>query len=195
MALLIEGPDMVGKTTLAHKIVEILREMGEPAGYFKFGMESRSRMTYDYLKNRIHPWTVIDRMHWSESIYAACTGIEPSLSVGEIARVDDHVIETCKGMLVVITANPNSYRDVVVPDTHSRGEDFSPETCLRVNGAYKFAVEDGRIPAKGHRFATVRRPGAEWSVSADSDRKISYPTDEFARTVAVKYAAQQRKLA
>src|SRR5690606_11925576 len=110
--LLIEGPDMVGKTHFAHAVVDKLRELGQPAAYMKFGMESRGRMSWPYLRHRICPWTVCDRMHWSESIYAVATGKMPSLTKEEFMRVDRQ-LEFVGGMVVLITADVNSYPTLI----------------------------------------------------------------------------------
>lgn len=189
--LLIEGPDMVGKTTLAHKVVDALRRMGEPAGYFKFGMESRGRMSATYLLGRIHGWTVYDRMHWSESIYAVATGQQPSLHAEEMIKVEKAFFEA-GGLLVLVTSPPEAYRSIAAR-THGRGEDFSVDTCRLVNGLYRTAAEKGELPTLGGGWADVRKPDFHLEVQVDGEGEPWWVDDAKAQEIAGLYAIHQAR--
>lgn len=193
--LLIEGPDMAGKTTFAHALVDKLRQMGKPSAYMKFGMESRGKMTPEYLKQRIHHWTVCDRMHWSESIYAVGTGMEPSLSAYEFLLIN-RAIEAVGGMTIVITCEPNGYRNVIVPKHHGRGEDFDRETCCRVNDLYRKAVGARIVPCSNGSVALMDEeapPIHVFEVQVDAEGEAWRCPDSFVDEMATEYALRQER--
>lgn len=193
--LLIEGPDMAGKTTLAIALVAALAKMGKPSAYMKFGMESRGKMTFDYLKQRISRWTVCDRMHWSESIYAVGTKMEPSLSAYEFVKTNRAIAEI-GGMIIVITCEPNGYRDVIVPKHHGRGEDFDRETCCLVNWLYRDALKNCAIQCSGGSIAKYNGddpPVYAFEVMVDAEGEAWRCPDSFVAEMAAEYALRQER--
>lgn len=181
--LVIEGPDMVGKTTLADKIRKTMYKMGHPAAAMKFGMESKGIMSVDYLRDRIHRWTVCDRMHASEVIYAMARGDRPRLAPGDCAAVDG-IIAAHSGMMVVIVAKPNAY-DRLIALHHKRGEDYSIATCRHVNAMYRQLANEGGVGT--HRFTV----DMQLEVACDDLGRVSYVSDEIAEGIAAEYVSRQ----
>lgn len=101
--LIIEGPDGVGKTTLAKLLVEVL--------------STRAPYTYEHLsrlpKTWVSPWSYIDRMHrycvkdrfhMSEIAYAYARGDSPILTPLGYAMVDGYA-RLFGAFTIVITAS------------------------------------------------------------------------------------------
>ena len=189
--LLIEGPDMVGKTTLAHAIVAELAKRGKPASYMKFGMESRGKMSYEYLKNRINPWTVCDRMHWSESIYAIATGEVPSLSGTAMAAVERRM-DQIAGMLVVLIGGIPDYAQFT-KGIHTRGEDFNIETCVTVNSMYREVCDTGKL-ACSSGLISIEKPDITFEVKYNRHGNVEFVPGGFVSAVVSRYIEKQSEL-
>ena len=141
--LMIEGPDMIGKTTLCEELVKILnRDYDAEFDSTKFGLiDSRNMVAAHAEKDA--PRRVADRGFLSEVIYGSTVpGREPSLSP---ADVDDLVQDMVSrnGIIVVFHAaseslfgNQSTYARVVEERYRDAPQDFTRTECCEVNRAY-----------------------------------------------------------
>lgn len=184
--LLIEGPDMTGKTTLAEKVRAALYGMKKPVAAMKFGMESKGVMSVEHLRHRIHRWTVCDRMHPSEVIYALARGEKPRLSPADVITVGE-MMTVKRGMTVVIYADDAAYERLIELH-HDRGEDYSKEACRAVNKMYRTLARTGMVAAN-YSFGQSQLV-LEIGLSGDNKR-VEYVSDDQAKAIAATYAALQ----
>lgn len=186
--LMIEGPDMVGKTELAAVLVEELARIGAACGRDKFGLPESDRMLEE-CRTRIRRLVVTDRCWPSEVIYGWTVRGAPKVSPEECARMV-RLYRDALGRMVVIRATPEAY-DRLVALHHHRGEAFTADQCRAVNAAYS------------ERFFTSRpTPTRDWpmpsptfyyTVGLDAGGNPTYPSADrvFVKRVAKLYARAQ----
>lgn len=132
--LMIEGPDMVGKTVLAEALATRLREMGLPVERDKFGLPERDSMLAE-VKRRAVPLRVVDRCWPSEVVYSwAARNQPPAVTPRECAEMMD-LFRAAGGLFVVVVATPQAY-EVLIKRHWARGEAFTRDQCRAVNRAY-----------------------------------------------------------
>lgn len=101
--LIIEGTDLVGKTTLCKKLVAALANRG-----YVYRHLSRLPESFDHFRDYVPLMarkTVCDRFHMSEVAYATARGERPRVSQ-EVYRLLDAKVRLLGGFTVVITALP-----------------------------------------------------------------------------------------
>lgn len=98
--IILEGPDRVGKTTLAHKLTEAIK-----GTYVHFSRLPDSFHRYfDYLPY-IKPLNVLDRFHMSEPVYASARG-DKELKTNQVwYSAIDRAILANGGVTVLITVD------------------------------------------------------------------------------------------
>lgn len=146
--LVIEGPDMVGKTEFVTALLARARELGINLKRDKFGMdESAPGAMMPALEARVRPGVVSDRSWISEIVYGvACAGRgrPPSITPDDHERAQ-RLMESAGGMVVVIAATQTAYSKLI-EQHHSRGEAYSPEDCASANSMYSFVGCTGSLP-------------------------------------------------
>lgn len=143
--MIVEGPDMVGKTTLMPFLESLVREKlmelgedGSTSGLLtriKFGLEEAKYTTSEEWIRRLRPWALADRFALSEMIYGKCSGRGPAISEQAYKEIDDALMEM-GGCLIVIRATPERYEELLRDVYPTRGEAFSQEVCRQVNREY-----------------------------------------------------------
>ena len=142
--LIIEGSDLVGKTTLIKELCTEATKRGFPMIPQHFGLLPDSWNFFgDYL-DYIVDTTVMDRFILSEVIY------------GEILR-DGSRINQCdfkalqsnlnynKAMTVIIAAEPDFFKEHVHKQFEYRSEVFKEEQICNVNDAFLMVMQTHRI--------------------------------------------------
>jgi hypothetical protein len=112
--LIIEGPDLVGKTTLCKRLLEYLNREQlsggiSPLGYI-YSHFTRLPRGFDYYwdyVNRMSTKIVQDRFHLSEIIYSQVRGESRSPLTPEMYRLVDAQLRLLGGFTVVVTAEPH----------------------------------------------------------------------------------------
>lgn len=170
--LLIEGPDIIGKTTLVNRLCNEARWLKRE----KFGMAESTCMVEECRK-RIKPRTVFDRCWISEIMYGT--------SARDGSNVDQFQAQECLDManraglyLVVVVAEPATYEAILSRQWASRSdiEEYRREQCITANRAYfdtfvtKESIGDDRgvfpIPEPDELY--VMRQGTLWPSSDDT---------------------------
>ena len=146
--LVIEGPDMVGKTEFVTALVMRAKGLGIELERDKFGMaESAPGAMMPALEARVRPGVVSDRCWLSEVVYGvACSGRgrPPSITPADHERAE-RLMSAAGGMMVVFGATPRAYGDLVA-EHHARGEAYSPSDCALANNMYTFVGCSGKLP-------------------------------------------------
>ena len=113
--LIIEGPDLVGKTTLAHKLIERI-----PTHMYSW--LNRPAFRHDrfvhYLR-RASPWVVQDRFHMSEVLYALMRRDSELLLTPEKYKMIEAWLRVNCGMFTVILWDSKG-----IPESRFREEEM-----------------------------------------------------------------------
>lgn len=104
---IIEGPDHIGKTQLAHSLVRKLST--DFCGHFyghlaNWPMESSSKQFYLRMAQMVKPYSVLDRFHLSEVIYGNFFRQKSRLSWAHL-RMLDGLIRANAGVVLVLTGD------------------------------------------------------------------------------------------
>lgn len=146
--LVIEGPDMVGKTEFVTALMIRAKGLGIELERDKFGMaESAPGAMMPALASRVRPGVVADRCWLSEIVYGvSCQGRgrPPSISPADHAEAQ-RLMGAAGGMLVVIAATPGAYSRLAATH-HGRGEAYSVKDCESANHTYSYVGCSGRLP-------------------------------------------------
>jgi hypothetical protein len=139
--LIVEGPDLVGKTTLAKKIALKLNECGWPHIYQHLSRlpECSRHDILGMYRRLMNPYTVRDRFHYSEPLYAAIRGDAALLGPGSYKQIERELLNYEK-FLIVITAD-----DELIEARHKklgRKEMYDLDKILQVNQLYYTAAEE-----------------------------------------------------
>jgi len=140
--LIIEGADLVGKTTLAKALTKQLNELGWPHVYQHLSRlptcwREKTVGNYSRLMNA---YAVRDRFHMSEPLYAAARGEEPMLSPGQYRSVDEEV-KSHGGYIIVVTADPELIERRYAE--HAAREMYSLDKVLEVNEGFVAMANGG----------------------------------------------------
>jgi len=137
--LVIEGADCTGKTTLAHKLVKMLNDDGSPHIYQHLSRLPPSFDRFCDYEKVMSTYTVQDRSHMSEPIYAAMRGDETDLTPWLYDRVDAMLL--LKGMFVVVVY---VLEDELIRDRYAgKDEMYSLGQVLQVNKEFARAGNTG----------------------------------------------------
>ena len=142
--LIVEGTDLVGKTTLCHRLLEQVRktELGDGHVYRHFTRLPKGfRFPQDYLTHA-HRRTVQDRFHMSEIAYAFARGQDCSPLCAEKYRVVDGYLRLLPAVTVVVAAKPEvleaRYQQHVAA---GREEMYDILTVLNANQAFCYLMK------------------------------------------------------
>ncbi len=179
--LIIEGPDMIGKTELVKKLFVKLSNCVVD----KFGLPESGRMLEE-CKLRVRRNKIADRCYVSEIVYGyTCRG-QPKVSV-EHAREIERMVRNAGGLIVVLAAPDDIYNELVI-EHHKRGEAFTPDQCRAVNRAYRALQERNEV-------GPYRVPvDVRWTAWRHEDGGIVYPSmdHDLVNTIVDKYRRAQK---
>lgn len=140
--LIIEGPDLVGKTTLVRALTTRLNELGWPHVHRHMGkppdcwrqdpVSCYARLCSTYL--------VQDRFDLSELVYAPLRDAQPHFSPTQHRSIVRNLRAHCS-YLVVVTAHPA----LIEQRYASRPEMFSLDKVLLANDRFRQAAQDGEL--------------------------------------------------
>lgn len=184
--LIIEGADLVGKTTLAKALAKKLNSRSWPHVY-----QHLSRLPHEWAHHAVEnyarlcsPYVVRDRFHMSELVYSDARREEPTLSPGTYRTVDQIVRSYC-GFTIVVVATPDlieeRYRREVAG---GRAEMYDVERVLLVNQHFTdIATQAGRWRDYSIAFDHV--------ISCDRDHPFPDPDQillsAYCRRLAAEY--------
>lgn len=135
--LIVEGPDMVGKTTLCKALMERLNRGENEYRRWSYGHLGLLPPGWDYFWSYVplaNRWVVQDRFFLSEIVYGTVTRgythIDP-----ETSRLLEAKLTLVGAYTAVITADEAVLRSQW--ESHKHREEFSLEKVLEVNAAYQ----------------------------------------------------------
>lgn len=140
--LILEGADLVGKTTLAHKLIAEMNQRGWPHVYrhlSKLPDAWRAQATSNYAR-LMSPYIVQDRFHVSEPVYAWIRGEKPLMTQQNYSDVEA-CLRVMGGFKVVIVAEPALIERRYVAER----EMYPLEKVLEVNALYQIILATGEI--------------------------------------------------
>lgn len=160
--ILIEGPDLTGKTTLAKTIVSRLNELGWPHLYSHLSKPPdcwREDPLRCY-RQLLRPHVVQDRMHLSGCAYRYADGGPTHLSVSEFGQIDRE-LHNYGGHVLLITADEPIIR--MRHANHRAREMYDVDVVLKANEwflkyAQRETAQRGRVAS--HVHLTLSRPWA-----------------------------------
>jgi len=136
--LILEGPDLIGKTTLAQRLLKDTRLTSSGYVYGHLGLLPDGWELTQYL-NLAQTWLVQDRFHLSEIVYRAMDGGE-TLFTPELFRLLEGALRLYGAFTVVITAE----EDVLHNRWGQRPEELISLTQIkRLNRLYLDVMTDG----------------------------------------------------
>lgn len=149
---IVEGPDLVGKTTLAKKIAGWLNELGWPHIYRHL---SRLPETWhwDPVSNYgrlMNPYVVQDRFHYSEPLYSRVRGDSALLGPSSYAQVERR-LRSFAAFTMVITADEALIEKRYTAERRVH-EMYSLEKVLEVNRLYEEGASSGDAGWSGYRM-------------------------------------------
>jgi hypothetical protein len=128
--LIIEGPDMVGKTTLIDKLAPALG-----ASCDKCGLPEANLIGQRAWLERWKPGVVMDRYFISEFIYGLICRNAANVSRTDAVEMND-ILRQLGAMTIVVVATPRCYERILEDHYDPTREAFSRELCRDVNAAY-----------------------------------------------------------
>lgn len=149
--IIIEGTDLLGKTTLAKKLCE----NGLNYQHFTRLSDDFHRF-YDYLPF-IKVNNVLDRFHMSEPAYIKARGDKLTTNTVWYSTLDRHILNAC-GFTVLMTAEPDLIRS-----RWGREEMYDLDTVLKANDAFleiaeSFEIFDMPVHYDLHFHLTIEKP-------------------------------------
>lgn len=184
--LIIEGPDLVGKTTLAKKMLNLLNSAAKmPHIYAHF---SKLPDGWDYFWNYLERASrniVQDRFHFSEIVYSFVCRYHKGQSplTPERYRVVDGILRQLGSMTVVITAD-DDWLKKQLDDKHRRGEMFSEEQILKVNQTFKYLVnKDGNAYDESYAWLNDYSPDWDFVYEVNDDTYAADSADFCAKVL------------
>lgn len=137
--LIIEGSDLVGKTTLAKDLVKKLNERGHPHIYRHLSRLPDSFNRFCGYEQVMSTYSVNDRGPMSEPVYANMRGDETSLTPWLYQRVD--AMLQLKGAFTVVLY---AMEEQLIKDRWREGEMYDLEGVLQVNACFDRIANHGR---------------------------------------------------
>lgn len=149
--LIIEGPDMVGKSTFIKALLARLLAVApkSPVPALDHFTHLDRDMTPEKYSRRFKPWCISDRGHLSNLVYGSVCRGEYELSP-EVYRVVDGLMLAAGGMMVVINATPDWYAEIVKTKQSAR-ERWDGSQNLQVAEAFRQVCDSRFTPFVGYR--------------------------------------------
>ncbi len=185
--LIIEGCDMVGKTTLVDELKRILARSG--FHFERRGLAEAQWSAKEWLDG-IKAETVCDRGHMSEVVYGLNLRGKCNITPIQYAHLDMKVRQQ-GGFTAVITATPEAYAQLVEMHYDPAREAFSREQCEQVNRSYLDFL-DARLGEDGCRY-TPDSVEFVWRIDVNPDGTLNRPGPAWARMLAERYVAMQSR--
>lgn len=169
MPFIIEGPDGVGKTTLAHKIVKHCAKLSGEIGQYLwpvyYAHMDKPPKTWNYYQDyilRMQPFAVQDRFHYGGYIYGKCLKLHGCSLTEDMMRLLEARLDLMGSYRLVIVAEELTLKQKL--KDNPKAEIFSTDQILQVNRAYSQMInfEDEHGAYNGPAFAT--RPDLVWAV-------------------------------
>lgn len=138
--LILEGPDLVGKTTLAKKLVAAAHKAFMPASYTHFSRLPDCWKFPSSYRHYITCYGVCDRFHMSEIAYSEARGDARKLNV-EGYRLIDTWCRLQGSVTVLIRAKPGVISARYAAKSNSRDEMYKDSVIERANDTYRAIAE------------------------------------------------------
>ncbi len=179
--LIIEGPDMLGKTTFARKLVAAV----DGISIDKFGLPEASYTTAKEWLDRYDPSAIADRFVISEPIYGLICRGKTNTPIDVWNEIWAGMEERGGCHILVYVSDPYTYADVLQKRYDPSREAFSIAQCAEVNQAYWQLFSNGKwrdyhLPSWAKKkFVIVDREGVE-----GGDTVIVQPDEDAGRFAA-----------
>lgn len=146
--IILEGTDLVGKTTLAKRLVELLDDRGYIYRHLSRLPDAFDRYHgYARLMSRC---VVHDRFHMSEVVYSYARGDRSTKLCPETYRLVDAKLRLVPALTVVVTAADASL--VARHRERAKDEMYDAELVLRANEAFKTIAQKGMFTYGDRRY-------------------------------------------
>lgn len=186
--LIIEGTDLVGKSTLAAKFLTRLNDTCKrPHIYSHF---SKLPASWDYFWNyleRASKNIVQDRFHLSEIAYAfTCRYHQGQTPLcHERYRIIDGLLRKLGSMTVVVTASDDWLEQQLEEKHEARGEMYNKELILKVNDTFKYLVKRSWCGFNNDAYSWLNdyKPDIDFAFNITT----SYPDEAFIGEVLDAY--------
>lgn len=178
--IVLEGPDMIGKTTIARKLHARLPGLTT----LKFGKE-HSQWSPGQYKRVIQRNTVADRLHMSELVYGTVTRGGAYLTAEQYKQIDK-MLFWAEGIVVVLWASDETYERLIELH-HARGELYDAETCRKVNREF---AKIGRMLRDTYRATYEGIPilaDLQFEVRIEADGLITFADKAFIDRIVATY--------
>lgn len=175
--LILEGTDCVGKTTLAHKLVQVLNKLGSPVVYQHMSRLPDSFDRYHGYINLMCTNVVKDRFYLSENAYCYGRMEHPTISSEQLRLLDAHA-RMLGAYTVLVTASLEVIRERY--EKLKEREMYSLDLVERVHGYYN----------RLHAASKV-----DIDLSVDTSNFNPSMLENVATDIAMAYLARQSALA
>lgn len=137
--IIIEGPDLVGKTTLARDLQETLAVLGHAHTYCHFSKLPIGFDRYWHYLPWIQPDVVMDRFYISRQAYARACHNQLELTPFEIELLDGKCAQAC-AYIVVCVASDDFIREQYAT-VEGRNEMYTVDRVVQSNREYKQIID------------------------------------------------------
>ena len=184
--LIIEGPDCVGKTTLAQALAQSILAISErTVAHTHLGPEGKTWPMAEYIKN-MRPWTVQDRYNLSEWVYGRQYRGRSNISWEEIRNIN-RAISGYGGIIIFVTA-PCGVYGRLLDLHHSRGELYDQIGLVETNDRFR---QVARQVSLEHDIASFHIE----PIMAQGTGEIRYPSSQIiVSKIAQIYVRKQLNL-
>lgn len=176
--LILEGPDLVGKTTLAKKIVAEAHKIHIPASYTHFSRLPACWQFPTSYRHYVSRYGVCDRFHMSEIAYSEARGDSRKLTA-EGYRLVDTWCRLQGSVTVLIRARPGVISARYARKSNSREEMYKDSVIERANDIY------GQIAERTYRGRDNERIQADIDFDWIAEDVDIYPAEDDAFVRAI----------
>jgi len=158
--LVVEGPDLVGKSTLVETLQRAVGQKAPSRAIRRqhFGkLPSEWQYPGSYFRY-IRPWTICDRLHLSELFYGWYLRDGSNLSPEDMHLLDG-MIRAAGGMVVTVSAVPGVYNGIII-------DHFDPADHPTV---------EGEAQLHGHRMAEINKAFYRLHCDGRNNRPVEDP--------------------
>lgn len=159
---IIEGPDCVGKTTVANKIVDAVNRLKKFPAYYQH--MTRPPDTFDFhfhYRDMMSMFAVMDRFHLGALAY------HPKGTLTESARefVEEMLLNFRSMILIIYASNEQIYNQKLREHNREREEMFDFETLLKAN---KIFADEALGSKKEYCI---------WDITPEGSHELVYPNE------------------
>ncbi len=203
--LIIEGGDCLGKTRLIPTMETLIRSEYRrrklttacPLVTKKYGMEQVGFGMAEWIAE-VRPWVLCDRFALSGMVYDECSGRTGGMTWDEYHQVD-HEVLAIGGMMLLVTATPERYEELLRDVYPTRGEAFSQDVCRAVNARYRVLAADWVADVQielgiGDGWATDKAPRELSKLASDYvDHQLKWLSMEVKKELFFQLDEQEKK--